>query len=227
MAIAPIGIINAGNPSQAYQDAFNIAFVNQDDENRDAAATLAAGVAASLVPDATVDAVIAAMEEHASWIVRRAITLTMDLVEESVSVDDFAARFYARMLDWTWPNRNWDKEHYFSGSSLEVVPVTMALLDLCDGDVNQAIIEGASFGRDCDTIARAVGCVAGALHGAGAIRNDWIQACEEANRPLFEELEGDAEQSFFSVAERLVEALRQERETTRQRLELMDRILEE
>jgi hypothetical protein len=58
MAIAPIGIINAGNPDQAYQDGFNIAFVNQDDVNRDGAATLAAGIAAAFIPDATVASVV-------------------------------------------------------------------------------------------------------------------------------------------------------------------------
>jgi len=52
-------------------------------------------------------------------------------------VDEFAGKFYATMLDWTWPSRNWNRKRFFSGSSLEIVPVAMAILHLCKGDVNQ------------------------------------------------------------------------------------------
>lgn len=208
-------------------DAFNIAFVNQEGVNRDAAATLAAGVAAAFLPGVTVDGVLAAMTEHSSYLVGRAIELTMDLAHASENVDAFAARFYDKMLDWTWPSLDWKKEHYFSGSSLEIVPVTMALLHLCKGDVNLCLVEGASFGRDCDTIGRAVGCIAGAMQGAGAIRQDWIETVERVNEPLFEEIEGDQRANFFSMARRLVEALRAERRTVQGRLEMLDRILGE
>jgi len=78
-------------------------------------------------------------------------------------------------------------------------------------------IEGASFGRDCDTIARAAGCLTGALEGASAIRQDWIQTVERANRDFFEELEGDVRANFYSMAQRLVEALRAEQRAARQR----------
>jgi ADP-ribosylglycohydrolase len=217
MAIGPIGIINAGDPAQAYQDGFNIAFVNQAGVNRDAAATLAAGVAAAFLPDATVESVLAAMTENASYLVKRAIELTMDLAFANDSVDAFAARFYDKMLDWTWPSRVWKKEHFFSGSSVEIVPATMALFHLCQGDVNACIIEGASFGRDCDTIGRAIGCIAGAMQGASAIRQDWIETVERVNEPLFEALEGDRGANFYRLAERLVEALRSEEEAVRAR----------
>ena len=220
MAIGPIGIINAGDPAQAYQDGFNIAFVNQDDANRDAAATLAAGVAAALDPElvamdaaqapAAVERVLAAMRAHSSFLVRRAIELTEDLAPEGTTVAEFAARFYDHMLDWAWPRRNWKKEHFFSGSSLEIVPVVMVLLRLCQSDVNECLIEGASFGRDCDTISRALGCIAGALQGASAIRPEWIEQVERANEPLFQELEGEPEANFHSLAQRLIVALESE-----------------
>ncbi len=73
-----------------------------------------------------------------------------------------------------------------SGSGIEIVPVTMAMLHLCKGDVNECLIEGASLGHDCEPNARAMGCVAGAMRGASAIRPEWIETLEWANRPLFE-----------------------------------------
>lgn len=219
MAIAPIGIINAGDPDQAYLDGMHIAAVNQEDVNRDAAATLAAGVACALAPGATVEDVLACMRSHTTPIVGRAIELTMDLIDPDGDIDAFAARFYERMLDYSWPSRTWNKERYFSGSSLEIVPVTMALLELCEGDVNRCIIEGASFGRDCDTIARAVGSLAGALQGASALRPGWIATCEEGNRELFAEAEGDSEADFYSMAVRLTEALAKEQSHAQARAE--------
>ena len=226
MAIAPVGIVNAGNPAQAYQDAVHIASLNQDGVNRDAAATVAAGVAAAFLPEATVDSVIATMMEHSVDVVRRGLVLTMDLAVTSSSVDEFAEKFYATMLDWTWPSRNWTKERFFSGSSLEFMPVVPALLHLCGGDVNQSIIEGANFGRDCDTIGSLAGNIAGVLHGASAIRPEWIEQVEQANVEFFEEVEGDRAANFHSMAERLVTVLGQERQAAEQRARLLGTIID-
>jgi ADP-ribosylglycohydrolase len=229
MAIAPIGVINAGNPAQAYQDGLDIASINQDDVNRDAAATVAAGVAAAFLPGATVESVIAAMFRHSSETVRRALTLTMDLAYASKNVDDFAARFYARMLDWTWPappeRGGWNKERFFSGNSLEFMPVVPAILHLCRGDVNQSIIEGANFGRDCDTIAAVAGNIAGVLQGASAIRQDWIDTVETGNAAFFEEVEGECNANFYAMAQRMVEALKQEQRSAEERARLLASLL--
>lgn len=225
MAIAPIGIINAGNPNQAYQDGWNIAFVNQDNENRDGAATLAAAVAAALSPGATVQSIIDAMWQHCSEIYRRAFILTMDMVNASSTVDEFAEKYYARMLDWTWPQLNWKKDHYFSGTSIEIVPQVMAILHLTNGDVNQGIIEGASFGRDCDTIGGVVGNILGALQGASAIRSEWIDTVEKANKEYFIELEGDASHNFYDMSERLFVALQNELSYARKRVTELESIL--
>lgn len=225
MAMAPIGIINAGDPAQAYQDGFNIGFINQDDVNRNAAGTVAAAVAAAFLPDATVESVIAAMFAHSDFQMKRALELTMDLARESGTVDEFAEKFYARMLDWTWPQRGWKKERFFSGNSLEFVPVVPAILHLTNGDVNEGIIEGASFGRDCDTIGSIVGNIAGVLQGASAIREDWKASCEAANAAFFEDLEGDPNANFHSMAVRLVEALQKEQQAAEERAGCLRRIL--
>jgi ADP-ribosylglycohydrolase len=225
MAIAPVGIINAGNPEQAYQDGMAIASVNQFGSNRDAAASLAAATAAAFVPGASVDSVIDAALKYSSWFMRRAYELTLDLAEGCSSVDEFAERFYDRLLDWSWPQEKWNKEHFFSGNSHEFVPASLAILRLCRGDVNRCIVEGASFGRDCDTIANVVGGIAGALQGAASIKQDWIQTCEKANAEFFEEVEGDAGANFYKTAVRMVEALKNEQRRAGERADQLARIL--
>lgn len=225
MAIAPIGLINAGNPAQAYQDGFNIAFVNQDDVNRDGAATLAAGTAAAFAPGATVDSVLAAMSEHSSYIIKRGLVLAMDLAHHSASVDEFTEKYYDRFLDWTWPSHRWTRERFFSGSSIEIVPIVAAILYLCQGDVNECLVEGASFGRDCDTISSIVGSIAGAMLGAGAIHQEWISTVEAANADFFEEVEGDSQANFYAMAGRLVQALQAEQQAAQARSALLGEIL--
>ena len=101
----------------------------------------------------------------------------------------------------------------------------MAILHLCKGDVNQSMIEAASFGRDCDTTASMAGAIAGAMQGASAIRQDWIEALEGANEDFFEEVEGDPKADFYAMAQRLVEALRGERQVALARMETLGRIL--
>jgi ADP-ribosylglycohydrolase len=228
MSIAPIGIVNAGNPTQAYQDGFNIASVNQDGHNRDGAATWAAGVAAAFIPGITLVEILEIMTQHTSYLMRRAIDLTMDLAYTSDTVDDFAEKYYARMLDWSWPippNQAWNKEHYFSGNTIELVPITMAILHLCQGDVHQSMIEAASFGRDCDTTASMAGQIAGAMVGASAVRQDWVDIVEKANQDFFEEVDGDPTANFYRMAQRLVEALKNEQQAAQQRANHLVEIL--
>jgi ADP-ribosylglycohydrolase len=226
MAMTPIGIINAGNPAQAYQDGFNIAYIDGDGANRDASATLAAGVAAALAPGATVDDVLGVMAEHSTYLVRRAIELTLNLVLAGDTVDAFAAHFYHKMIDW-WsrPKLTWTKEHFATGTSTETVTLAMAILYLCDGDVNRCLVEGANFGRDADAISSLSGTLAGAMQGASAIRQDWIETVEKANEPFFEEVEGDPKANFYSMAVRMVEALRAEQRAAEARAELLARML--
>jgi ADP-ribosylglycohydrolase len=231
MMIAPVGIINAANPKQAYQDGFNIASVNQDKIDRDAAATVAAGVAEALSPGATVSDVLETMLEHSTERVYRGIDLAIGLAEQSETFDDYTTRFYEELLDWTWPAVEWDREKYYRGeifgaSSRELLPATVGLLYLWEGeDPNRGIIEGANFGRDADTIASLIGNIAGALHGATSLRDEWIDQCETANEEFFEELHGDPDQNFAAMASRLLSVLANERERAAERATKLDELL--
>jgi hypothetical protein len=168
------------------------------------------------------------MATHRSEFMRRAIELTMELATTSGSVDEFAEKYYAKMLDWSWPSppsHPWSKERFFSGNTVELVPITMAILHLCDGDVNESIIEAASFGRDCDTTASLAGSIAGAMHGASALRRDWIETVEQANVDFFVEVEGDPQANFYAMARHLVSALEAEHRTAEARARLLQMLL--
>lgn len=230
MSIAPVGIVNAANPRQAYQDGFNVASVNQDGTNRDAAATLAAGVAEAFSPDASPDSVVEVMLEQSSDTVYRALDLALGLADESDTVGEFVERFYDRLLDWRWPAVEWDRERYyegkvFSADSLEILPALVGVLAFCGDDVNRSIVEAASLGRDCDTIASLAGNVTGALHGASEVRDEWIEQCEAANAAFFAEIHGDEDVDFETTSRWLVEALESERGRAERRAETLDALL--
>lgn len=231
MAIAPVGVVNAANPRQAYQDGFNVASVNQDNVNRDTAATVAAGIAEALSPDASVESVVETMLRHSSDTVTRALELALELADESNTVDEFVERFYDELLDWRWPAVEWDLELYrdgrvFSADSVEFLPAVVGLLSLCGDEANRALVEAASFGRDCDTIASLTGNVVGALHGAGSIRDGWIEQCEAANAEFFDEVHGDGEVDFATASRWLVDALEGERQRAQGRVETLDGVLD-
>lgn len=228
MAIAPIGIINAGNPQQAYQDAFNIGFVNQAGHNRDGAATFAAGVAEALRPGATIKSILDVMFAHSTYLMKRAMHKTMNLAQRCSSLDEFTEKYYACMLDYSWPNSPHlpnDQDRYFSGNTIELVPITMAILYFTEGEPYQAIIEAASFGRDCDTTAAMAGNICGALHGASSLPAEWIETIEKANLDFYEEITDDPKKNFFWMAEGMVHALSNELGRSKERAQQLETLL--
>lgn len=177
-AITPVGIVNAADPEQAYQDGFNIASMFQDDPHCHATATVAAGIAEAVSPDSTIESVIVTMIDRSSDLVERAIDLAMGFADEAESPDELVDMLYDGFLDWRWPAVQWDREKYhaggiFSASTLEVVPVAVAILAVCDGGVNESITEGVNYGRDSDAVGTIAGSIAGALHGAETISDEW------------------------------------------------------
>jgi ADP-ribosylglycohydrolase len=228
MSIAPIGIVNVGDPRQAYGDAYAVAGIHQDGLERDAAATMAAGQAVAVVPGTSEEDVVAAMLEHSTYAVRRLVERGASLAAGCASADEIVERFYATMLDRSFPTPpgvTWDVQRSVAPTSHEVVPVVTALLLHCEGVADRCLVEGASFGRDADTIASVLGCLSGALTGAHGIRPDWVAASERANREFFEELEGDPDANFRTMAERLIATLAAERSRIRQRAQALDGLL--
>jgi ADP-ribosylglycohydrolase len=125
MAIAPVGIINAGDPTQAYQDAFCLASIHQDGLERDAAATAAAGFAEAFSPGASAQDVLEAMEEHATQEVGRLVFMALELARGAGRVERFVEAFYDSMLDRSFPvspGEGWVKDRSPAPTSARVSP---------------------------------------------------------------------------------------------------------
>lgn len=177
MCISPVGIVNAGDPRAAAAQAYSVAsLIHIHDVSfcQDGAAAMAAAVAEAYKPGATVesilDAAVAYIPKLSGAEMLTAIDRMLTLARKTNDYKKFRAAAYA------------DSDTLFcriTCDSRETVPLTLALLYLSGGDVEKAILYGANFGRDADTIASMVGAIVGALHGVDAIRPAWIEKIKQ------------------------------------------------
>jgi ADP-ribosylglycohydrolase len=173
MCIAPVGIVNACNPRQAAQQAYNLAsLIHIHDVSfcQDGAAAIAAAIASAFHPAATVDSILDAALEALVPVSGQEmfslITGAQDLAKEAKDYETFRRSVYA------------DEGRFFRRimcDSRETIPITLALFRLAEGDVEKMVTYAANFGRDADTIGTMGGSIAGAYQGIQGIRADWIE----------------------------------------------------
>ena len=65
-----------------------------------------------------------------------------------------------------------------------------------------------NYGRDNDSIAGMAGAIAGALHGAAALRSDWIETVRSANRIDLDPLAADLGALVRRLQQRQLDAAR-------------------
>ena len=94
----------------------------------------------------------------------------LTVASTSDDYDDFRRAVYAREDDFFRP---------ITCDSRETVPITLALFQIAEGDVEKVVTYGANFGRDADTIATMGGAIAGAYQGIAKIREDWVKKAKQ------------------------------------------------
>ena len=215
MYIAPIGIVNAGNPKAAYDEAILFAMGHQSSYGLEAAGVLAACVAKAFEANVTIDEII-----------ETAITLAKDGTKEAIKDLTAAAKElrtknadmdeviqvlqkkmekYSPMKDDV--HRKLEKigvpsNHYTPSRifSIEELPMALAFIVLNDGDFYNSIYDGINSGRDTDSIGVMTGVILGAMYGVEVIKKEEIRLLEETNKTNFTFM---AEQ-FAEVAEIII-----------------------
>jgi ADP-ribosylglycohydrolase len=183
MAIAPVGIVNAGNPRAAAAQAMEIAsLIHVTDMAfcQDGAAAIAAAVAEALVAGSTVDAVLKASTSHIKpWSGGEMLSLITAAQELSRAAGDyktFRERYHQKF------------RQPIACDSRETVPAALAIVRLAKGDPGQAAVFGANFGRDTDTIACMAAGICGALNGvsppSAALVEKLPEDCRKAQAEL-------------------------------------------
>jgi len=169
MAIAPVGIVNAGNPCAASAQAQELASLIHTGAVgfcQDGAAAVAAAVAEAMRPGATLaevlDAGTAYLKPTSGALMRGLILDALSLARESGDYKTFRAAYHRRF------------RQTIACDSRETIPATFAICLLAGGDPVKAVEMGANFGRDSDTIATMAGAICGALHGDRNLPSSWV-----------------------------------------------------
>jgi len=194
MYMAPVGVVNPGDPEAAYAEAIDMAGAHQSSFGREAAGVFAAAVAVSLAPDATLAGVLDAARTLAKDGTRDAIAAVLDAVADApVPTDDDTERALARSVraavapydtvgsdDYRSPSL--DARRPSRTKSIEELPVGLAMLAAHRADYRSTVLACINYGRDADSIAGMAGAIAGGLGGLSVVPAEWLDAIESASR---------------------------------------------
>lgn len=194
MYVAPVGLVNPGDPRGAYAEAIDLTGAHQSSYGREAAGVFAAMVAAAVAPGATLDDVVAAALDVAHDGTAAALRAVVDavsgwgapprtddeeralarLVRETVAPFDSVGPEYRQMsMDARRPSRT---------KSIEELPVALGLLLAHGADYRGSVLAAVNYGRDADSIAVMAGAVAAGLGGSDVVPAGWLDEIETASR---------------------------------------------
>lgn len=197
MYIAPVGIVNAGNPKAAYDEAILFAMGHQSSYGLEAAGVLAACVAKAFEENVTVEEIVETALYFAKDGTKNAIRelteaarkLRLDKADMDTVISTFqnVIEKYSPMKDDVHrkiekvgvPSNHYTPSRLFS---IEELPMALAFIVLNDGDYYGSILDGINSGRDTDSIGVMAGVILGAMYGESVIRSEDVELLQETNK---------------------------------------------
>ena len=191
----PVGIVNAGDPKRAFDEAKRMCTVWKDPLEQDLLAAVQAGVAAGMTVGATADNVIDAILKYSGSLARMLLQRSLDIVHMVKNREELIERLYSTVLINRHPR--WDSKELpplqeappdtdlpcTSPLFCEQIPLALAAFVFADGIPSDAIPLTVMIGRDCDTTATTVGSWCGALHGESGLPEEWVETVCRINKP--------------------------------------------
>lgn len=202
MYIAPIGVVNAGNPVGAYNEAIAFASGHQVSYGLEAAGVLAACVAKAFEPDVTIDAILATAITLAKDGTKKAIEAVLECVKglnkEQHSYDEIVSKLHQAIAPYSpmgddvhrkiekvgIPSNHYTPSRLFA---IEELPFALAFIKLNNGAYYESIQDGINSGRDTDSIGVMAGVILGAMYGADVIKEEDVKLLNETNQIDFEQ----------------------------------------
>lgn len=187
MYMAPVGLVNAGNPAGAYAEALDITGAHQSSYGREAAGVFAAAVAAACVPGATAGSVVESALSLAKDGTRSAIAAVCETAARHRDFESALAPLRAAVAPYDsvgpdYRNPSLGARRPSRLHSIEELPIALGMLLVADGAYEGSVLGAVNYGRDCDSIATMAGAIAGALSGGSAIPPAWAKQVAEASR---------------------------------------------
>ncbi|MBT2608601.1 ADP-ribosylglycohydrolase family protein [Streptomyces sp. ISL-87] len=187
MYMAPVGIVNAGNPAGAYAEALDIAGAHQSSYGREAAGVFAAAVAAACVPGATAASVVDTALSLAKDGTRAAISSVREVAAAHRDFESALTPLRAAVSPYDSVGPDYRKPSLGARRpsrlhSIEELPIALGMLLIHDGSYEGSVLGAVNYGRDCDSIATMAGAIAGALGGEATVPAAWAKQVAEASR---------------------------------------------
>lgn len=197
MYIAPIGVVNAADPRAAYGEAIAFAAGHQESYGLEAAGVMAAAVAATFVPGATIDSVVEAALGLAKDGTRNAIADIAGIARQLRGTDanhaEVCEAFHGAIARYSvmgddvnhMPEKAGRLSDAYRPSRLmaiEELPLALGFCLFNNGDFRRSIEDGINSGRDTDSIGVMAGAILGALHGEAVIAAEDRALLDSANR---------------------------------------------
>lgn len=197
MYIAPVGIVNAGNPKAAYDEAILFAMGHQSSYGLEAAGVLAACVAKAFEENVTVEEIVETAlyfaKDGTKNAIRELTEAARKLRSDKADMDTVISTFqnviekYSPMKDDVHrkiekvgvPSNHYTPSRLFS---IEELPMALAFIVLNDGDYYGSILDGINSGRDTDSIGVMAGVILGAMYGDSVIRSEDVELLQETNK---------------------------------------------
>lgn len=193
MYMAPVGLVNIGDPDAAYAEAIDLAGAHQSSYGREAAGVFAAAVAAAAAPGASVDDVMSAALRVGHDGTAAAVRAVLEAVAAFLAAggsDDprelgrvirAAVAPYDTVGD-EYRNMSMDARRPSRTKSIEELPAALGFVLGHAGDAREAILGAVNYGRDADSIATMAGAICGGLGGRAAIPEEWTSEVATASR---------------------------------------------
>ncbi|WIX77418.1 ADP-ribosylglycohydrolase family protein [Amycolatopsis carbonis] len=194
MYIAPVGVVNAGDPRAAYAEAIDLTGAHQASYGREAAGVLAAMVAAAAAPGATLDDVTAAaldLAHDGTAEALRAVVAAFGSTAAAPKTDDEERALARRVREVVAPfdsvgpeyrQMSMDARRPSRTKSIEELPAALAFVLAHRGDFRGAVLAAVNYGRDADSIAAMAGAICAALRGADVVPAEWLDPISEASK---------------------------------------------
>lgn len=217
MYIAPVGVVNACRPRQAYDEAIAFATAHQLSYGLEAAGVMAACIAAAFTPDANeqtlVDAALAVAKDGTQDAIRALCALVPALRDVREDKDAVAAAFHEALLPFSPIGENHRRSIDQVGQrilnftpsrfySIEELPLCLAYLLLYAGEPMRAILDAVNTGRDTDSIGVLCSSLAGALYGDTIFDPEEIRVVDERSKL---DLDGVCER-FAAVSTQIIQS---------------------
>ncbi|MFD1717623.1 ADP-ribosylglycohydrolase family protein [Georgenia deserti] len=164
--MAPIGVVNAGNPEAAAQDALDVGRLkDQSGVNGNYALEIASAVAAGLAEGLSNDACV-------SGVIDAALARLSPKPQAEVQ----------HILEYRAPGSDWRElrsllDDEYKGRTIlwpvETLGTALACLYLCDGDPFESVVAAVNLGRDTDGRACVAGSLAASMAGRSGLPDDW------------------------------------------------------